>query len=112
MSEMIRRGKQYSTDDYIENIKLQSKSIIDFEEILKKYDIDIILTPSTASCAPKIGNSEKEDTGLIWTYLGLPALSVPQFFNEELGLPFGLQIVAPRYNDLNLLKFANTLSDY
>ena len=76
-----------------------------FNKIIDDNEIDYIVTPSTASCAPKLGEREIDDTCLIWTYFGLPVVSIPLFYNEKIGLPYGLQIVAPRYHDFRLLEF-------
>ena len=109
MTDIISRGKAYSEENYIQELKNQIAFTRKFNEILNKYNIDYIVTPSTASCAPLIGEREKDDTSLIWTYFGMPSVSLPIFMNDKLGLPYGLQVVAPRYNDFRLLKFANDI---
>jgi Asp-tRNA(Asn)/Glu-tRNA(Gln) amidotransferase A subunit family amidase len=72
-------------------------------------DYDFLITPSTASVAPKIGENEKMDTSLIWTFFGVPAISLPIFYDEKTKLPFGLQIISSRYNDLLLLDFCEKI---
>jgi len=109
MGDMINRGKNYSDSDYIAQIKMQRELSIRMNEVMNKYNIDYIVTPSTASVAPKIGKNEILDSGLIWTYLGMPSISIPVFYNDDIGLPFGLQIISPRYNDLLLLSFSKVL---
>jgi Asp-tRNA(Asn)/Glu-tRNA(Gln) amidotransferase A subunit family amidase len=106
MSEMIERGSGYSDGEYIEQVSLQNKLTVKMNEIMKKYDIDYILTPSTGSEAPRIGECEIPDSSLIWTYFGMPSVSIPLFKNVTSGLPYGLQIIAPRYRDLSLLEFS------
>ena len=96
---------------YINQIKSQIQLTTQFNKILDDNEIDYVVTPSTASCAPKLGKSEKNDTSLIWTYFGLPAVSIPLFYNEKIGLPYGLQIVAPRYHDIRLLEFSKIVFD-
>lgn len=107
MSQIIQRGEQISREDYIGELSRQIEYTNLFNKLLEKYDIDFIVTPSTASYAPKVGKQEKEDTSLIWTYLGLPAISLPLFFNDQMNLPYGLQICSFRYNDFSLLEFAS-----
>lgn len=109
MTDIISRGKEYSEENYIQELKNQICFTEQFNEILNKYNIDYIVTPSTASCAPLIGDREKDDTSLIWTYFGMPSVSLPLFKHDNLGLPYGLEVVAPRYNDFRLLKFANNI---
>jgi len=111
MSNMIDRGNEYSDTDYIAQIKLQENLTTKMNQLMHDYDIDYIITPSTASVAPKIGCHELKDSALIWTYFGMPTVSVPVFQDNVLNLPYGLQIVSSRYNDFSLLKFAKAFED-
>ena len=111
MTFMIKRGNRYSEIEFIKQIKNQIQLTTQFNKIIDDNEIDYIITPSTASCAPKLGEREIDDTCLIWTYFGLPAVSIPLFYNEKIGLPYGLQIVAPRYHDFRLLEFSKIVFD-
>ena len=44
----------------------------------------------------------------IWTYLGLPAISLPLLSGEN-DLPLGVQLVGDRFDDLRFLGTANWL---
>jgi Asp-tRNA(Asn)/Glu-tRNA(Gln) amidotransferase A subunit family amidase len=107
MRDMIERGEKIKTEDYIEAIKLQPVMRSKFDKIFEKYDF--IITPSTASAAPPLHENELNDTCLIWTFLGYPAISIPLFFNTDLNLPFGLQIVAKKFEDFSLLDFSEKI---
>ncbi len=81
----------------------------EFEEVFKK--IDIILTPTTPTKAFKIG--EKKDPLAMYlsdiytgpaSLAGLPAISVP--CGELDGLPVGLQIIGPQFQDDLVLEAA------
>ena len=109
MSDMINRGSKYSDVEYINQINIQRELSTRMNDVMNKYNIDYIVTPSTATVAPKIGKNEILDSGLIWTYFGMPSVSLPVFYNDTLGLPYGLQIVAPRYHDFSLLEFSKAL---
>jgi Asp-tRNA(Asn)/Glu-tRNA(Gln) amidotransferase A subunit family amidase len=71
-------------------------------------DFDIIVTLSTAGEAPPRDQEEPPDSALIWTLTHLPAVSAP-VFRSPTGLPFGLQLVARRYNDPLLMRFIEGL---
>jgi Asp-tRNA(Asn)/Glu-tRNA(Gln) amidotransferase A subunit family amidase len=71
-------------------------------------DYDILISLSTAGAAPHRDIIEKPDTALMWTMTHLPVISAPVFTSPE-GLPFGLQIVARKYNDLLLFNFTDFL---
>jgi Asp-tRNA(Asn)/Glu-tRNA(Gln) amidotransferase A subunit family amidase len=107
MSEMVTLGQKIDAADFINAMRMQPKYRKKFDSIINSYDF--LLTPSTASVAPRVGHRERPDTCLIWTFLGYPVLSLPVFWSEEMNLPFGLQLVAPKFNDFSLFDFANSL---
>ena len=81
------------------------------EEIFNHYDF--IISPTSPTTAFKIG--EKSDNPIamyladIFTVhaniAGNPAISIP-YGTDELGLPIGIQLMAPRGKDANLLSLA------
>jgi Asp-tRNA(Asn)/Glu-tRNA(Gln) amidotransferase A subunit family amidase len=103
MSEMISLGSRISAEEYVDALNRQPEYRLRVDEITAPYDF--LVTPSTASVAPMIGEKEKDDTCLIWSFLGYPVLSVPAFSSTEHNAPFGLQIIARRFADLPLLAF-------
>ena len=109
MRELIDRGNQVSMEDYRRSIEEQVR----LRRLVSKHlaGFDAILTLSTAGEAPLLGQTETPDTCLIWTFLGFPALSLPLFTGPN-GLPFGLQVVAKRYDDLPLLRIAKYILQY
>jgi Asp-tRNA(Asn)/Glu-tRNA(Gln) amidotransferase A subunit family amidase len=107
MSLMIENGKKIDTENFKKALNLQPLIRKQFDGIFENYDF--ILTPSTASIAPEIGNPERADTCLIWTFLGYPVVSLPIFHSNGHGMPFGLQIIAPKFSDLSLLDFSETV---
>ena len=88
--------------------------IEDFNQTFKKYDF--ILSPTSPHPAFKIGAQSNdpltmylEDIFLIGASLaGLPAISVPAKIEKDC-LPIGLQLIAPRFSDKNLLAAAAVL---
>lgn len=107
MTEMIEKGDKITNKQYLQSCLTQQILTNKFDIMMNNYDF--LLTPSTGSVAPKIGFSEKNDTSLIWTFFGCPAISLPVFYDKKNNLPFGLQIVARRYNDFELLRFSNVI---
>jgi len=45
----------------------------------------------------------------MWTLAHLPVVAVPQFKSPS-GLPFGMQVVARKYNDYLLFDFLDNLA--
>jgi len=107
MSSMIERGNKINKNNYLESLLAQEQLTKKFELLMNDYDF--LITPSTASVAPKIGNKEKIDTSLIWTFFGAPAISLPIFYDKEKKLPFGLQVITSRYKDFLLLSFCEKI---
>ena len=56
----------------------------------------------------KINEKETDDPSLIWTLCGVPAINIPNFKSPE-GLPFGIQVIARKYNDKLLIQFIKIL---
>jgi Asp-tRNA(Asn)/Glu-tRNA(Gln) amidotransferase A subunit family amidase len=107
MKDMIDKGNKIKTNSYLKSCFAQESLTKKFELIMKNYDF--LFTPATASLAPRIGSIEKTDSCLIWNFFGAPAISLPIFYHAEKKLPFGLQIVASRYNDFSLLDFSQKI---
>lgn len=75
-----------------------------FESVFEH--VDALLTPAALGTAP----AGLESTGdpimcTLWTYLGLPAISLPLLHGEN-GLPIGVQLVGRPGDDARLLRTA------
>ena len=72
-------------------------------------DVDVLLTPSAPGAAPR-GLERTGDPVFcrLASLMGLPALHLPLSRNAE-GLPLGLQLVGPRYQDAKLLAIGRRL---
>lgn len=109
MTDMIKRGEKISVEEYIHATKQQPILRELFDQVFE--NLDFIITPATASAAPLLEQWETPDTCLIWTFLGYPTVTIPLFFNQELNLPYGLQIVAKKFDDFSMLDFAAHLEN-
>ncbi len=70
---------------------------------------DALLTPATTGAAPHgLDSTGNPIFCTLWSYLGLPAVSLPLFRAED-GLPFGAQLVGARGDDARLLRTARWL---
>jgi aspartyl-tRNA(Asn)/glutamyl-tRNA(Gln) amidotransferase subunit A len=82
------------------------------DETFKNYQF--ILIPTTPNSAFKIGQKTSDPIEMyledIYTVLanlvGIPAISVP--LGENANLPFGVQIMAKKFDEQNLLAFSNS----
>lgn len=86
----------------------------DYEEAFKK--VDLLIGPTTPSLPFKIGEKTTDPLQMylmdIYTVTanlaGIPGLSLPCGFSQE-GLPIGLQIQAPYFQEARLLNLAHVL---
>ena len=88
------------------------------KEIFNNYDI--ILLPTVPSTAFEAGSMEKDPIAMyladIYTVFanltGIPGISLPLFKHSN-GMPFGVQALSKKHNELTLLQFADlTLKNY
>jgi len=84
------------------------------DDIFSNYDF--IITPTAPSTAFKIGEKMNDPIAMyladIFTVManlvGCPAISLPLYKHSN-GMPFGLQLMAPRFNELSLLQVSQLL---
>lgn len=107
--DMIDRGETITADMYKDAMATQSKISQQLTSFLDGYDA--ILTLSTGDVAPAAGAvSDVPDNCLVWTFCGTPALNIPTEQSPG-GLPLGIQLVAPKYADYDLLNLAMRLGN-
>jgi aspartyl-tRNA(Asn)/glutamyl-tRNA(Gln) amidotransferase subunit A len=118
---LLDQGRLVPAADYINAQRLRRKMIGDFDEVWK--EVDCLLCPTTPNTAPKLGDStvrlggRDEDVRLATTrlvrginVLGYPAISMPCGLSSD-GLPIGLQIVGPAFEEAVILRIAAALED-
>jgi aspartyl-tRNA(Asn)/glutamyl-tRNA(Gln) amidotransferase subunit A len=79
-------------------------------------EFDFILMPTTPAVAFKIGEKMTDPISMyladIYTVManlvGIPAISVPLYTHSS-GMPFGLQVLSNRFNELSLLRVSDQL---
>ncbi|MGY6268191.1 amidase [Achromobacter denitrificans] len=105
--DTINRGLEVSYADYV---RLQHERGRLSREWLQHFgDVDFILTPSAPGPAPEGLQSTGSSTfNRVWSLLGWPALHLPTA-RTDIGLPTGVQWVAPPDQDHALLAWAGRL---
>lgn len=118
---LLDQGRLLPATDYIHAQRLRRKLSAEFDHIWKHCDC--ILAPTTPITAPRIGESKlriggrDEDVRLAATrlvrginVLGLPALSIPCGLSTG-GMPIGLQIIGPAFQEALILQVGAALED-
>jgi aspartyl-tRNA(Asn)/glutamyl-tRNA(Gln) amidotransferase subunit A len=118
---LLDQGKVISAIDYINAQRLRGALRREFRKVWR--EVDCLLIPTTPHTAPRIGETtvrfdgRDEDARLAATrlvrginLLGVPALSMPCGLSSS-GLPMGLQIVGPAFEEALILRVAAALED-
>ena len=107
MRDAIERGKKYSAYDYANAIDFMKQSYESYKEVFEDYHG--VITPASSGVADKgLKSTGSADFQKIWTYLGLPAISLPLLTGEN-NLPLGVQLIGNKLDDLRFLGIANWL---
>jgi Asp-tRNA(Asn)/Glu-tRNA(Gln) amidotransferase A subunit family amidase len=106
LAEVIGEGRTVSDAEYAAALARRDDLYAALTLILSRYDA--ILTPAASGPAPRgLASTGSPAFNFLWTYLGMPAISLPLL--EANGLPLGVQLVGARGGDAGLLKVAKTL---
>jgi aspartyl-tRNA(Asn)/glutamyl-tRNA(Gln) amidotransferase subunit A len=116
---LLDQGTLITAAEYINAQRVRRQMQTDWQRMFE--NIDVLVTPTAPSPAPKIGQTtillggEEEDTRLASTKfvrgvnaLGLPALSIPCGLSAD-GLPIGLQLIGRPWSERRLLEFGAAL---
>ena len=112
ISEVLRgmcdRGAEVRATEYRRALEFIPAMRELLDEALE--DADAILTPSTPGQAPRgLGSTGSAAFCTIWTYCGVPAISLPLLTGAD-GMPVGVQLVAAHGDDARLLRTARWLA--
>lgn len=112
-------ARRFTALDYVH--ALRHRHAITVETLRQLHDVDVIVTPTTASTAPDIPESTLPDgesnlvvTDALMRFIrignlsGFPAISVPCGFGAA-GLPIGLQLMGRPWEEHLLLRMARVV---
>jgi aspartyl-tRNA(Asn)/glutamyl-tRNA(Gln) amidotransferase subunit A len=118
---LLDQGRLLPATDYIHAQRLRKQMQREFAQVWS--GVDCLVAPTTPNTAPRIGDSTvklggiEEDVRLATTrlvrsinLLGLPALSIPCGLSGS-GLPVGLQIIGPPFEEALILRVGAALED-
>lgn len=110
----LELGSVFSAADYIHARRFGRAMAGRWERAIS--DIDVMVTPTIATVAPRFEGfdpdaalDQPELTGC-FNLLGWPAMTVPCGFDDE-GLPIGMQLVAPPYQDRRVIGVARAYQE-
>jgi Asp-tRNA(Asn)/Glu-tRNA(Gln) amidotransferase A subunit family amidase len=106
LRELIERGRAYRAVEYTGAVAGIATLNEGLDHVFDEYDA--ILTPAAPGEAPRGMATGNPIFCTLWTYLGVPAITLP-LLRSEAGLPLGVQLVGRRGNDARLLRTAHWL---
>ena len=106
LAALIEQGRHVSGIDYVAGLNAREAFYATVEDLL--FNHGTILTPAALGIAPKgLGATGNPVFCRFWTYLGVPAVSLPLL--EADGMPMGVQLIGARRDDGRLLRTARWL---
>jgi aspartyl-tRNA(Asn)/glutamyl-tRNA(Gln) amidotransferase subunit A len=118
---LLDQGRLVAATDYINAQRLRRNLVRQFETLWK--EVDCLICPTTPNTAPRIGETtirlggQDEDVRLATTRLvrginalGFPSLSMSCGVSAN-GLPIGMQIVGPAFEEAMVLRAGAALED-
>lgn len=110
-ADLIREGQKVSAAEVAESREGQQRYREALQELMDREGIDLWVCPAAPGPAPKgIQSTGNPIMNLPWTYMGLPAVTVPAGKAAN-GLPLGLQCVARWMADEALLAWAEGIAE-
>jgi len=105
--EAIERGLKYSAKEYVDAVDFMKQSYKSYSEVFEDYYG--VITPAATGVADKgLLSTGSPELSTIWTYMGLPTISLPLLSGEN-NLPLGVQLIGDKLDDLRFLASANWL---
>ncbi len=106
LTQRLEAGRAVDAQQYLRAITGREPAYRAIAAALKTFSA--ILTPSALGPAPEgLGATGSPIMNGLWTYLGMPAVSLPLL--QARGLPVGVQLVGLRHDDARLLRTARWL---
>jgi Asp-tRNA(Asn)/Glu-tRNA(Gln) amidotransferase A subunit family amidase len=104
LREMLRQGLETGATTYSKALERRLQFSADMKALSEQ--VDVLLTPSTPT-APLADLTNTGDTRFQgpWTSCGLPTITLPAGLAES-GLPMGIQLIAPPFEEARLLAIA------
>jgi Asp-tRNA(Asn)/Glu-tRNA(Gln) amidotransferase A subunit family amidase len=107
MQEIVAEGRKTAAPRYLAAIAGASSLRRGLNELFEQQ-CNAIITPAAPGVAPKGMPTGNPTFSTLWSYLGLPAITIPLLKGEG-GMPLGVQLVGASGDDARLLRTASTL---
>jgi len=104
---LVDDGRSIPPADYRAAMEEQVALSHELSALFNRFDL--LLHHSSSGSAPLGQEPDSHaDLNLLWTLAWLPVMNIPGSLSPQ-GLPFGLQLVGPRYGDYRVISFVEQL---
>ncbi|ROR32351.1 amidase [Inmirania thermothiophila] len=107
LAELVARGRRHAAVDYL---RAAGEAAALYRIVREAFDeYDVLVAPAAAGEAPPRQEQPLDAPfAAPWTLLGMPVVVLPAMTGPD-GLPMGVQLIAPRGDDVRLLRAARWL---
>jgi Asp-tRNA(Asn)/Glu-tRNA(Gln) amidotransferase A subunit family amidase len=107
MRDLIADGRKFTATQYLAAVAGAEPLRRGLNQLFEQ-ECTAIITPAAPGAAPKGTATGIPAFCTLWTYVGLPAITVPLMTGEG-GMPVGVQLIGPSGDDARLLRTARAL---
>jgi Asp-tRNA(Asn)/Glu-tRNA(Gln) amidotransferase A subunit family amidase len=100
LGERLAAAEKLPAGDYVRSLAARDRLYGEIESVLGRYTA-ILTLPSTGPAPKGLGSTGNAIFNGMWTYLGVPCLSLPLMTVE--GMPCGVQLIGKRRDEGRLL---------
>ena len=103
LQKTLDEARKIPAGDYLDAVRSRDSTYAELTDLLASYDA-VVCLPSAGSAPKGLDWTGDPIFNGLWTYLGVPAVTLPLL--EADGLPLGLQLVGKRREEGRLLRVA------
>jgi Asp-tRNA(Asn)/Glu-tRNA(Gln) amidotransferase A subunit family amidase len=107
MRDLIADGRKVTATQYLAAVAAAAPLRQGLNQLFEQ-ECTAIITPAAPGEAPKGTATGNPAFCTLWTYVGLPAVTVPLMTGAS-GMPVGVQLIGPSGDDARLLRTARAL---
>jgi Asp-tRNA(Asn)/Glu-tRNA(Gln) amidotransferase A subunit family amidase len=107
MRDLIADGRRFTATQYLAAVAAAEPLRQGLNQLFEQ-ECTAIITPAAPGAAPKGTATGNPAFSTLWTYVGLPAITVPLMTGAG-GMPVGVQLIGPSGDDGRLLRTARAL---